>query len=850
MPTGGLPQIDGPLRNAPSLRRLLALLLGALALLVGGLILVASLQARGVSRQADAENRRSESFLIADSMRQSSNDLTNMVRLFVSTGEPGYRTYYDEILAIRAGTAPRPRDYDSSFWDRVLASGRGFVRYGPPQSLTAQMRAARFAPEEFRALQASLDASNGLAEVERAVIARVAARVEKGVDARYAADVRADYERLTDRRYLESKGQIMRAVQRFVDLVDARTLREVREARSNVRALGIVQIGILAAIVLVGVVALQTLRRLVLRPLDRLIAATRRIAGGDYSERADIRSVSDLERVAGSFNEMAGAIEADVGARERAEHDAVEARQAAEHANRAKSTFLAAMSHELRTPMIGVTGMLEVLAQSDLSPSQRQMVATADSSARSLLQIIGDILDLSKIEASKLELAPSTIDVREVIRACAETFVHTASIKGLLLTWNVDERLAGAHVCDALRLRQIVSNFLSNAVKFTEVGGIEVDARVTADAGDTQTIEIAVSDTGIGIDPEQQQRLFEEFAQAESTTTKRFGGTGLGLVISKRLAVLMGGDVSLSSTVGKGTTMRLTLTLRTADPADVEEVAGSVGGGLPARRAQPTREQAEREGSLVLVVEDHPVNRTVVRSQLETIGFQADTANDGEEGLELFRRTRYGIVLTDLNMPRMDGFDLARAIRSEEGGDERVPIVALTASVMQGEPEKCREAGMDDFAAKPTTIPFLASKLRQWLPDVAWEPVAEPEPEQPAAVAPAAGAAIDPSVLEEMTGGDAQLAADVLDEFVSATRADLRALGEAIAARERDDARRLAHRVRGAARAVGAGPLADVAQQTESLAALGSDDWERFEVLRGELAEALEAVVGEISRRA
>jgi signal transduction histidine kinase/CheY-like chemotaxis protein/HPt (histidine-containing phosphotransfer) domain-containing protein len=849
MPDTGSPAIDGPLRHPPSLRRLLALLLGALALLVGGLILVASLQARGVSRQAAAENRRTTSFLIADSMRQSSNDLTNMVRLFVSSGDPRYRGYYYEILAIRAGTAPRPRNYDSSFWDRVLASGKGFVRYGPRQSLTAQMRAARFAPEEFRALQASLDASNGLAEVERDVIASVSARIRNGVDETYAADVRPAFERLTDRRYLESKGRIMRAIGSFVDLVDERTQREVREARANVRAVGIVQIGILAAIVLVGFAALQTLRRLVLRPLDRLIAATRRIAGGDYGERADIHSVSDLERVAGSFNEMAEAIESDVAARERAEHEAVEAREAAEHANRAKSTFLAAMSHELRTPMIGVTGMLEVLAQSDLSPSQRQMVATADSSAHSLLQIIGDILDLSKIEASKLELSTTTVNLRDVIRACAETFVHTASVKGLLLTWNVDERLAGAHVCDALRLRQVVSNFLSNAVKFTEVGGIEVHVRVLDDAVDAQRIEISVCDTGIGIDSEQQRRLFEEFAQVEGTTSRRFGGTGLGLVISKRLAVLMGGDVTMESKVGEGTTMRLVLTLATGDPEEVQDVGALAPGGLPTRRAQPTREEAEREGSLVLVVEDHPVNRTVVCSQLETIGFQADTANDGQEAIELFRQSRYGIVLTDLNMPRMDGMDLARAIRDEEShGSGRVPIVALTASVMQGEPEKCRAAGMDDFAAKPTTIPFLASKLRQWLPDVAWEPVAEEEPEAERAVGSAReGAVIDPSVLEEMTGGDAQLAAEVLDDFVDTTRADLGALGDAVAARELDDVRRLAHRVRGAARAVGAGTLGDVAHQTESLAALGSDDPERFEALLAELVAALDAVIAAIS---
>ncbi len=469
-------------RRRPSLRRLLAILLGVLALLVGGLILIASLQVRGVNEQTRAENRRTTSFLVADSVRQSSNDLTNMVRLYVASGEPRYREYYDEILAIRNGTARRPRDYDSSFWDRVLAGGRGFVRYGPPQSLVSQMRAAKFAPAEFRALQASLDASNGLAELESDVMARVARRIARGVDARYFADVRTDYRRLIDDAYLRSKGEIMQAIRRFIALVNARTAREVERARDHNGRLAEIQIGNLLAIVLVGIAALVILTRIVLRPLARLTAATRRMAGGDYAQRVDIRSVSDLERVAGSFNEMAAAIESDIAARERAEQDAVVAREAAEHANRAKSTFLAAMSHELRTPMIGVTGMLEVLARSELSPSQRQMVATADGSARSLLQIVGDILDLSKIEADKLELSPATIDLRAVVGSSVETFVHTASTKGLLLTWNVDERLAPAHVGDPLRLRQIISNMLSNAVKFTEVGGIEVEVRVADDA--------------------------------------------------------------------------------------------------------------------------------------------------------------------------------------------------------------------------------------------------------------------------------------------------------------------------------------------------------------------------------
>ena len=834
----------GGRRPAPSLRRLLAILLGILAALVAALLLVASLQRRGVDEQTRAENRRASSFLLADSMRQSSNDLTNMVRLFVVTGRPRYRAYYDEILGIRAGTVPRPRDYDSSFWDRVLARGKRGVSYGPPESLTDQMRAASFAPAEFRALQAALDASNGLASLERRVMERVARRIRRGVDARYAADVQPEYRRLVDERYLAEKGRIMGAIRRFTSLVEQRTLREVERLRARNSDLAAAQIAILLAIVLVGLAALLILARVALRPLDKLIGATRRIAGGDYDERVDIHAVSDLERVADSFNEMAAAVQSDVAARERAEHDAVAARETAEHANRAKSTFLAAMSHEIRTPMIGITGMLEVLARTELSPQQRQMVATADSSARSLLQIIGDVLDFSKIEASKLELAPTTIDLRAIVRASVDTFVHTASAKGLLLTWSADERLAPAYVGDPLRLRQILSNFLSNAVKFTEAGGVEVDVRVLDAQDDAHKLEIAVSDTGIGVSEEQQRRLFEDFGQAETSTTRRFGGSGLGLVIAARLARLMGGAVTMSSTPGKGTTMRLTVHLPLGNPAQVEHGALEHTSAAPQTRAKPTREEAEREGSLVLLAEDHPVNRTVLCHQLDLVGFQSDVAEDGQAAFDAFLSGRYAIVLTDLNMPRMDGFGLTEAIRryERETGEPRTPIIALTANVMQGEPERCRAAGMDDFAAKPTTIPFLAGKLRQWLPHLEWQapvPAADGRDGRP----PASGeeGPIDPAVLEELTGGDAQLAASILDDFLTTTREDLRALHDALAEQRLDDVRREGHRIKGAARAVGARQICDLAQQVENTAD-DEGDPARLAELADRLAQALDGV--------
>ena len=835
-------------RHSLPIRRLLAALLGALGLLVGALFLVTTLQLRGATSQARAENRRHESFGLADSMRQSSNDLTRMVRLYVSTGDTRYRDYFNEILAIRGGAGPRPVEYDSSFWDRVLAEGKGFVRYGPPQSLTDQMRAAQFTTREFEALQASLAASEDLARLELEVMDRVAQRIARGVDDAYIADVNPDYQRLVDDYYLAQKGVIMDAIGDFIDLVDQRTLADVERVRADNRTLFTVQLGILGVIVLISLASLAALTRVVLRPLDSLIGATRRFADGDYDERADIRSVSELERLAGAFNELAAAIQSDVAARQRAEQTALEARQAAEDANRAKSSFLATMSHEIRTPMIGVTGMLEALSHAGLKPQQRHMVGTAQSSAASLLQIIGDVLDLSKIEAGKLEVVPTTFDVRPLVEGVAETFFHTASAKGLLLTWSVEDRLAPAHVGDPLRLRQIVSNLLSNAVKFTEVGGVRLSVRVLDDAPASQRVEFAVTDTGPGVSAEQQRRLFEEFSQAGASTRLRGSGTGLGLTISRRLAGLMGGEVTIESALGQGTTVRLTIPLPVGETADVDPEAAHVAIGQVRSRPKPSRAEAEREGSLLLLAEDHPVNRKVLRHQLDIIGFHVDTAPDGGVALEMFKAGRYALVLSDLNMPGLDGYELTAAIRRLEqaNGAARTPILAVSANVMQGEPERCLAVGMDDFLPKPTTIPFLGGKLRQWLPHLVWPSA----PAEPGADRDATGdedsavteRAIDHAVLEELTGGDPDFAASVMQDFVETTQADIDALLASLIAADLDVVQRQAHRVKGASRLVGARKLAQLAEELESLAR-DQGDPSAMRRLADELPAALTRVV-------
>jgi two-component system sensor histidine kinase EvgS len=429
------------------------------------------------------------------------------------------------------------------------------------------------------------------------------------------------------------------------------------------------------------------------------------------------------------------------------------------------------------------------------------------------------------------------------VEGAVQTFVHTASAKGLLLSSTADDRLAPAHVGDPLRIRQVLSNFLSNAVKFTETGGIEVRARVTEDAAAVQTVEFAVTDTGIGIAPEQQRLLFDDFAQAEATTTRRFGGSGLGLVICRRLAVLMGGDVTMESAPGAGTTLRLVLPLPVGDPAELDPSAVPAPGRPASTRPRPSRVEAEREGSLVLVADDHPVNRTVLGHQLELVGFHADVAEDGRQAFDLYRTGHYGIVLTDVNMPRLDGYELARAIRrhEQESGARRTPVIALTASVMRGEPEKCRAAGMDDFAAKPTTIPVLAGKLRRWLPDLDWPEEVDAESADGSGPEPE-GELIDRSVLDEVTGGDAGIAASLMGDFVNTTQGDLDGLRAALAARNLDDVRRQAHRLKGAARTVGVRRIAAPAQEIEERAEAGEQEWVRFAALAEQIEQALDRV--------
>ena len=476
----------------------------------------------------------------------------------------------------------------------------------------------------------------------------------------------------------------------------------------------------------------------------------------------------------------------------------------------AKARFLAMMSHEVRTPLSGVLGMIDLVIDTPLSDDQRAMLMRCRESSVSLLTIINDILDFSKIEAGMLDIESRPLSIGSLVEDVCATFEAETARKGIALGFEVDEAIPQFVVGDSVRLRQVLGNLIGNAVKFTHRGGVRVRVQRTAGG----ELELAVQDTGIGIDPRATRTLFEPFRQADIATTRRYGGTGLGLTIVRQLVELMHGSVRCESAPGEGSRFTVTLPLvpwvpsvgaasgRRRDPHRLAIDAASA--------AQPDATPAvSGQGQRVLLAEDHPVNREVITRQLLKLGYACECAEDGQQAWEMLqaaaqRGAGYALLLTDCHMPRLDGYELTQRLRAQEAakGLARLPIVALTANALQGEAERCLALGMDAYLSKPLQL----EDLREVLARVLGSAASRDEAGRPY------------GRLMTLCEGDAGKVAHLVQLFVSATQDDLKAMDRAAAAADAPALRQLAHRLSSACHQLDEDPAVRALQAVEQLA--------------------------------
>ena len=640
---------------------------GVLLILAANALILVLIQG-SYDKVVTAQDHRLRSQSLVDELHRETEQLARLVRAYTATGEPQYLLRYYDILAIRQGAKVAPAGFGSkSYWDDVDA-GRivhAIPETGPKVSISDFMDSLGFSPSELLALTRILEATSAMTQVEQRAFAAIQGLYNPDTN-EFVADgePRLDYagKLVYSDEYKVLKANLSRAVDGLAELIDTRTSAEVATATLALEQWIVLSLVFMGGTIVMAVVAHRVIRIKVLVPIAKLGKTAGRIAAGNYSATPEpVNAVHELAALGQTVQAMAGAINDDIERRQKFQGELQLARQQAEDATHAKSMFLANMSHEIRTPMNAILGMAYLALGTDLNTRQRDYVGKIHEAARSLLGIINDILDFSKVEADKLVLEDRRFRLEDVAGNSLSLLRQKAHEKDIELLFDVsDGRLLGdncALMGDSLRLGQVLTNLISNSVKFTHTGYVKLSVSIEQLDTDAMTLRFAVRDTGIGLSPSQMEHLFLEFTQADGSTTRKYGGTGLGLAISKRIVELMQGKIWVESVPNEGAsfvfTARFALAAKTA----------------------PQEAPLPRAGTLrVLVVDDQPEARLALTALLKALGIGdcADgvvaSADDGACALAMIEDAwqtgrPYDLLLIDWAMPRLDGAGLLRALR-------------------------------------------------------------------------------------------------------------------------------------------------------------------------------------------
>ena len=653
-----------------------------------------------------ANTLRHQSFLLADELRQSSDDLTRMVRTYVVSGNPIYKKYFQEILDIRDGKKSRPLKYDSIYWDLVLEGNQRPTSFGPAVPLLELMSQSGFSEQELNKLKVAKINSDELTQTEFSAMALIesTATTPANISNRNTAILM-----LHDEAYHRAKATIMKPIAEFHQMVNQRTLHNVISAQNHadLMRLTFISLGLLLLILLW---LIQRNVKIILGcSADELYSYISILGSGDFytpiPHNQNVKNtvlawlsetqinLANIDRERKISEEKLDSYRQNL--EELVKQRTLELQNAlhvAENANHAKSAFLANMNHELRTPMNAILGFSQILENDPRIPSeQHENILTIKSSGKHLLSLINDVLDISRIDTGEIQITKEPFDLPRMLALIEDMIRIRIADKKLIFSSKYSGNLPTFVLGDSQHLHHVLVNLLGNAVKYTDSGNISLMVTTLPD----QKVLFEITDNGPGIKEDELPLIFDAFYQSESCITHGLGGSGLGLTISQLFVRLMGGELTVESSFGVGSTFSFTLPLSTTTFSPNSSISKRIIGfasGQPIVR--------------ILVVDDHPDNRRVAKQLLEQVGCEVCSAINGQEAVELFQSWHPQLILMDMRMPTMDGYEATRTIRALPDGDT-LPIVALTASAFDDQREQILVAGCNDMLSKP----FEATQL-------------------------------------------------------------------------------------------------------------------------------------------